>query len=296
MATTTTLATTYAGKVAGGYIKSAFLANESLQYLTFKENIDYKEVVRKIVDNVTFAAPTCDFTDTGTIALSERILTLEKFQVQRSLCAKDFLTDWDTSFSQNNEITPDLLEAVTATMLGGIGANNERLIWQGVNATAGEYAGFETLFTADADVIDVVGTTITKSNVVTEIEKVIAALPVRVRRATEKPILYVASNVAEAYRNAIATAGNGFFYQSGDAIAMTWIGQYIIAECPGMSDNTMVFAQKSNLWFGTNTLAQWNEVATMSMKNVTLDETIRFSAKFLAGVQYGFGNEIVYYT
>ena len=73
MATTTTLSTTYAGKIAGGYIKSAFLANESLQYLTFKENIDYKEVVRKIVDNVTFAAPTCDFTDTGTIALSQRV-------------------------------------------------------------------------------------------------------------------------------------------------------------------------------------------------------------------------------
>ena len=296
MATTTTLATTYAGKVAGGYIKSAFLANESLQYLTFKENIDYKEVVRKIVDNVTFAAPTCDFTDTGTIALSERILTLEKFQVDRQLCSKDFLIDWDTSFAQNGEITPDLLEAVTATMLGGIGANNERLIWQGVNATAGEYAGFEALLAADADVIDVVGTTVNKGNVVTEIEKVIAALPIRVRRATEKPTLYVASNVAEAYRNAMATAGNGFFYQAGESISMTWLGQYTIAECPGMSDNTMVFAQKSNMWFGTNTAAQWNEVAVMSMRNVTLDRSVRFSAQFLAGVQYGFGNEIVFYT
>jgi len=296
MATTTTLATTYAGKVAGGYIKSAFLANESLQYLTFKENIDYKEVVRKIVDNVTFAAPTCDFSDTGTIALSERILTLEKFQVDRQLCSKDFLTDWDTSFAQNGEITPDLLEAVTATMLGGIGANNERLIWQGVNATAGEYAGFEALLAADADVIDVVGVTVNKGNVVTEIEKVIAALPIRVRRATEKPTLYVASNVAEAYRNAMATAGNGFFYQAGESISMTWLGQYTIAECPGMSDNTMVFAQKSNMWFGTNTAAQWNEVAVMSMRNVTLDRSVRFSAQFLAGVQYGFGNEIVFYT
>jgi hypothetical protein len=296
MATTTTLATTYSGKVAGGYIKSAFLANESLQYLTFKENIDYKEVVRRIVDNVTFAAPTCDFSDTGTIALSERILTLEKFQVDRQLCSKDFLIDWDTSFAQNGEITPDLLEAVTATMLGGIGANNERLIWQGVNATAGEYAGFETLFAADTDVIKVTGTTVTKANVVIEIEKVIAALPIRVRRATEKPILYVASNVAEAYRNAMASAGNGFFYQSGESISMTWLGQYTIAECPGMSDNTMVFAQKSNLWFGTNTAAQWNEVAVMSMRNVTLDRSVRFSAQFLAGVQYGFGNEIVSYT
>lgn len=296
MATTTTLATTYAGKVAGGYIKSAFLANESLNYLTFKENIDYKEVVRKIVDNVTFSAPTCDFTDSGTIALSERIIQLEKFQVQRQLCANDFLTDWDTSYAQNGEITPELLEAVTATMLGGIGAENERLIWQGVNATAGEYAGFETLLAADASVLDVVGTTVTKANVVAEIEKVIAALPIRVRRATEKPILYVSSNVAEAYRNAMADAGNGFFYQSGDNIKMTWIGQYEIAECPGMSDNTMVFAQKSNMWFGTNTAAQWNEVAVKSMKDITLDDTIRFSAKFLAAVQYGFGNEIVFYS
>jgi hypothetical protein len=296
MATTTTLATTYAGKVAGGYIKSAFLANESLQYLTFKENIDYKEVVRKIVDNVTFAAPTCDFSDSGTIALSERILTLEKFQVDRTLCSKDFLTDWDTSYAQNGEITPDLLEAVTATMLGGIGANNERLIWKGVNATTGEYAGFEALLTADADVIDVANVAITKSNVVTEIEKVIAAMPIRVRRATEKPILYVSSNVAEAYRNAMATAGNGFFYQAGESISMTWLGQYTIAECPGMSDDTMVFAQKSNMWFGTNTAAQWNEVAVMSMRNVNLDRTVRFSAQFLAGVQYGFGNEIVFYS
>ena len=245
---------------------------------------------------MTFAAPTCDFTDSGTIALSQRVLTLEKFQVQRQLCANDFLTDWDTSYAQNGEITPELLEAVTATMLGGIGANNERLIWQGVNATTGEYAGFEALLTADADVIDVANTTVTKNNVVAEIEKVIAAMPIRVRRATEKPILYVASNVAEAYRNAMATAGNGFFYQSGDAIAMTWLGQYTIAECPGMSDDIMVFAQKSNMWFGTNTAAQWNEVATISMKNVTLDETVRFSAKFLAGVQYGFGNEIVFYS
>jgi len=29
------------------------------------------------------------------------------------------------------------------------------LIWQGVNATAGEYDGFETLFLADATVLDV---------------------------------------------------------------------------------------------------------------------------------------------
>ena len=45
MATTTSLTTTYAGKEAGGYIRSAFLSNETLQYITIKENVEYKQVV-----------------------------------------------------------------------------------------------------------------------------------------------------------------------------------------------------------------------------------------------------------
>ncbi len=48
MATTANLTTTYAGKYAGEYIKAAFLANESLQHVTVKENIDYKAVVKKL--------------------------------------------------------------------------------------------------------------------------------------------------------------------------------------------------------------------------------------------------------
>jgi len=85
MATTTSLTTTYAGREAAGYIRAAFLSNESLAAVTIRENIEYKQVIRKLVDNVTFEAPTCDFTPLGTVTLTERILTLEKFQVQSTL-------------------------------------------------------------------------------------------------------------------------------------------------------------------------------------------------------------------
>ena len=40
MPTTTSLTTTYTGKEAGAYIKSAFYANETLKYITVKENIE----------------------------------------------------------------------------------------------------------------------------------------------------------------------------------------------------------------------------------------------------------------
>ena len=296
MATTTSLTTTYAGREAAGYIRAAFLSNESLAAVTVKENIEYKQVVRRLVDNVTFTNATCDFDAQGTVTLTERILTLEKFQVQRQLCKNTFLSDWESRSEQNNELHASLTDALIANVMAGVGANNERVMWQGVNATAGEYAGFETLFLADGNVLDVdAPEAITTANVIEEMNKLVLTLPTRVRRATEKPVIAVSSNVAEAFRTAILGLGGGSYLYQGETVKMTWQGQYDIIECPGMSDDTMAMYQKSNLWFGTNLLDQWNNVAVLDMYQYDLSDNVRFAASFFAGVQYGFGDEIAFY-
>jgi hypothetical protein len=296
MATTTSLTSTYAGREAAGYIRAAFLSNESLAAVTFKENIEYKQVVRKLVDSITFANATCDFTPTGAVTLTERILTLEKFQVHRQLCKKDFLIDWEAREEQNGNLHASLTDALIANVLAGVAANNERLIWQGVNANAGEYDGFETLFLADASVLDVSSpVAIDATNVIEEMGRLVLTLPTRVRRATEKPIIAVSSNVAEAYRSAILGLGGGYYLYQGESVVMNWQGQYDVIECPGMSDDTMAFYQKSNLWFGTNLLDQWNNVAVLDMYAHDLSDNVRFAASFFAGAQFGFGNEIAFY-
>ena len=296
MATTTSLTSTYAGREAAGYIRAAFLSNESLAAVTFKENIEYKQVVRKLVDSITFANATCDFTPTGTVTLTERILTLEKFQVHRQLCKKDFLIDWEAREEQNGNLHASLTDALIANVLAGVAARNEVLIWQGVNANAGEYDGFETLFLADASVLDVSSpVAIDATNVIEEMGRLVLTLPTRVRRATEKPIIAVSSNVAEAYRSAILGLGGGYYLYQGESVVMNWQGQYDVIECPGMSDDTMAFYQKSNLWFGTNLLDQWNNVAVLDMYAHDLSDNVRFAASFFAGAQFGFGNEIAFY-
>lgn len=296
MPTTTSLTTTYAGKEAAGYIRAAFLSNESLAAVTFKENIEYKQVVRKLVDDITFANATCDFTPTGTVTLTERVLTLEKFQVHRQLCKKDFLADWEAKSEQDGFLHASLTDALIANVMAGVAANNERVMWQGVNATAGEYAGFETLFLADASVLDVSSpVAIDSTNVIDEMNRLVLTLPTRVRRATEKPVIAVSSNVAEAFRTAILGLGGGSYLYQGETVKMTWQGQYDIIECPGMSDDTMAMFQKSNLWFGTNLKDQWNNVAVLDMYQYDLSDNVRFAASFFAGVQYGFGNEIAFY-
>lgn len=296
MATTTSLTTTYAGKEAAGYIRAAFLSNESLAAVTFKENIEYKQVVRKLVDNITFANATCDFTPTGTVTLTERILVLEKFQVHRQLCKKDFLADWEAKSEQDGYLHASLTDAIIANVMAGIAANNEVVMWQGVNATAGEYAGFETLFLADASVLDVSSpVAIDSTNVIDEMARLVLTLPTKVRRATEKPVIAVSSNVAEAFRTAILGLGGGSYLYQGETVKMTWQGQYDIIECPGMSDDTMAMFQKSNLWFGTNLKDQWNTVAVLDMYDKDLSDNVRFACSFFAGVQYGFGDEIAFY-
>ena len=296
MATTTSLTTTYAGREAAGYIRAAFLSNESLAAVTIRENIEYKQVIRKLVDNVSFEAPTCDFTPLGTVTLTERILTLEKFQVHRQLCKKDFLADWEAKSEQNGQLHASLSDAIIANVLAGVAARNEVLIWQGVNATAGEYDGFETLFLADGTVLDVASpAAIDATNVIEEMAKLVATLPTRVKRATEKPVIAVSSNVAEAYRSAILGLGGGYYLYQGESVVMNWQGQYDVIECPGMSDDTMAFYQKSNLIFGTNLLDQWNSVALLDMYQYDLSDNVRFACSFFAGVQYGFGDEIAFY-
>lgn len=288
----------YAGKYAGEYIRAAFLANDSLQHVTVKENIPYRAVVKKLTNEISFAAPTCDFTPTGTIAINERYLTLEKFQVQENICLNDLLNDWAAADVQNGKLEQALLENVRDNMLEGIAAKNEQIIWTGANSNVGEYDGLLTLIGNDADNdINFVPSpvNIDSTNVFSKIQAVIAAAPLAVKASTEKPMLYFSQDVWEAFMYASAATGNGWYTYGGSEVPKSFMGMYQIAVCQGLPAHTILFAQKSNLWFGTNTLDQWNTIQIVDMTQWA-EDNIRFSAKFLAGAQYGKGSEIVAYS
>lgn len=296
MPTTTSLTTTYAGKYAGEYIRKAFYANTTLQHISVKDNVDYKWVIKKLVDDISFAAPNCDFTPTGTVTITERLLTLEKFEVARQLCKKDFLADWAANDAQNGRLEPALVDAIIDNMLAGIAQKNEYLIWQGVTGNTGEYDGLITKIDADATVNFVSSPeAITSSNVLAKLTLLIAALPTAVKGQTEKPKIYMGQDVWEHYISAQQAAGNGWYITAGPEVPKLYMGMYEIAVCPGMPANTMIFAQPSNLWFGTNLMLDWNKISVLDMFEHDLSDNVRFKAQFFADVNYGFGDEIAAY-
>ena len=64
----------YAGEHAGQYISAALQSADSLDYLTVLENVKYKRNIPKVATSGMIADATCDFTDAGTLTLTERVL------------------------------------------------------------------------------------------------------------------------------------------------------------------------------------------------------------------------------
>lgn len=302
MATTTALTTTYAGKFAGEYIRGAMYAIKSLEGLTVKENIAYKEVVKKLVDTVTFAAPTCDRDATGTVTITERILTLEWFEVVRNLCKKDFYADWevDQMGAGLDTLPSALVDAVMENMLAGIAQQEEFNIWEGVNATAGQHDGLITLMLADATVIDVSSAdAITSSTIVADLKRTLDASVastkgVALHGSAELPQFYLGTKAYIFWQQAQAALGNNNLYEQGGKINDTYLGVYKINHCPGMAANTIVMAQPSNLWFGTTLTNQMNQVGVYDLESIG-QQNVKFVANFAFAVQYGFGDEITLY-
>ena len=150
MATTTSITTTYAGQFANQYISAALLSGKTLNdgAISIKPNIKYKEVIKKVATSGLIANAGCDFADTGSVTLTERILQPEEFQVNVELCKKDFRSDWEAvqmGISTFDQLPPNFADFLIAHVAGKVAEKTEQNIWGGVDATAGEFDGFTTL-------------------------------------------------------------------------------------------------------------------------------------------------------
>ena len=307
MATTNNLTTTYAGEFAGKYISAALLSGDTLanELITIKPNIKHKEVLKKVATDSLVKDATCDFDPTSTLTLTERILTMEEFQVNLQLCKKDFVTDWEAiqmGFSAYSDLPPSLSDFLIAHVADKTAQKMEQNIWGGSNSNAGEFDGFKTTLLADSDVVDVSGTTVTSSNVIAELGKVADAIPSPVY-AKEDLFIYVPSGVYRAYVRALGGFASNVGAAGTDNKGTQWFNggnltfdgiNLVLAR--GLAADTIVAAEKSNLYFGTGLLSDHNEVKVIDMADIDGSQNVRIVMRFTAGIQHGIGSDIVLYS
>ena len=308
MATTTSVTTTYAGEFAGKYVSAALLSAETIEGggVTIKPNVKFKEVLKTInLDAITKDA-TCDFSDTSTLTLAESVLEVKQLQVNLELCKSDFEDDYmaiEMGYSAFDSLPASFADYLIGYVASKVAAKNEENIWQGSSASTGEFDGFTTLAAANADVVDVVGTTITAANVITELGKVVDAIPAALY-GKEDLYIYVSQHIARSYVRALGGFGasglgaNGVnnagttWYNGGD-LAFDGVKLFVAS---GLPTNDMIAAQKSNLFFGTSLLADWQEVKLLDMSDLDGSKNVRVIMRMAAGCQIGIGADVVYYT
>ena len=307
MATTTSITTTYAGE-AGKYISAALLSASTIENggIEVKPNVKYKEVIKKLATDGLVKNATCDFDATSTITLTERILQPEEFQINLQLCKKDFRSDWEAismGYSAFDNLPATFQEYLLAHVIAKAAEANEVSIWRGANATAGQFDGFVPLATADATVVDVVGTSVTAANVIAELGKVVDAIPAELY-GKEDLYIYVSQNVARAYVRALGGfAASGLGANGTNAQGTQWFNNGSLSfdgvkifVANGLANNYMMAAQKSNLYFGTGLLSDHNEIKVIDLSEIDGSQNVRIIMRYTAGVQYGIGSEIVLYT
>jgi len=309
MATTTSITSTYAGEFAGKYISAALLSSPTLDQgnIEIKPNVKYKEVIKKLAtDANVIKDATCDFTDTATITLTERILQPEEFQVNLELCKKDFHSDWEAvqmGYSAFDNLPPQFSDFLINHVGGLVAEKNEQNIWAGVTGNAGEFDGITVLAAADADVNDAANggeTAFSSTNIKTLLENVVDALPSAVY-GKEDLNIYVPTAAWQSYiRHLGGYAANGVgasgtdtrgsqWYNMGNALSFDGI-KVVLA--PGMPSDHIVAGQKSNIYFGTGLLSDHQEVKLLDMADLDGSQNVRVVMRFTAGVQYGIGSDL----
>ena len=312
MATSTSITTTYAGEFAGQYISAALLSGKTLNEnaISIKPNVKYKEVIKKVDTSGLIANASCDFADTGTIALTERTLQPEEFQVNVELCKKDFRSDWEAiqmGIGAFDQLPPKFADFLIAHVAGKVAEKTEQNIWGGVNATAGEFDGFSVLMAADATVNDAANdsaTSFTSANIVSLFENVLDSVPSTVY-GREDLTIYVPTIALKAYIRALGgfgasglgAAGVGsqgsLWYNNGNALSFDGVK---IQHAPGMPADHIIAGEASNLYFGTGLLSDHNEVKVIDMADLDGSQNVRVVMRFTAGVQYGIGSDLVLLT
>ena len=309
MATTTSITTTYAGEFAGQYISAALLSGKTLNEsaIGIKPNVKFKEVIKKVDTSGLIANATCDFTDTGSVTLTERILQPEEFQVNVELCKKDFRSDWEAiqmGVGAFDQLPPNFADFLIAHVAGKVAEKTEQNIWGGVNATAGEFDGFSVLMAADSDVNDAANgaeTSFTASNIVSLLENVLDAVPSTVY-GREDLTIYAPTVAFKAYIRSLGGFGasglgaagvnsqGSQWYSNGNALSFDGVK---IQHAPGMPADHIIAGEASNLYFGTGLLSDHNEVKVIDMADLDGSQNVRVVMRFTAGVQYGVGSDLV---
>ena len=302
LSTTVSVTSTYAGEFAKEYIAAMLQESPTIGkgLLTIKPNIKFKEVVKVLGTSDLVQNQTCDFSPTGSVTLTERILEPKRLQVNLRLCKESFRSDWeaiDMGFSAWDTLPKTFSDFLVANVIESVAAQNEHDIWQ-----YGAITGFTALFKADSTVVDITKVTgLTSATIQPELAKMANAVAALANGKNHK--IFMAKDLAMLYLISLGgfasnIGANGYKGEGPQGLGQ--ISQLSFAGIPievvDLPSGEMVALDPKNAWIGFGLLSDQNMVQVIDQTPIDGSDNVNIVLKYSLGVQYGIGSEIIYYN
>ena len=292
----------FKGTDAGFYISAALKQAKSLEYLTVMENIKYQQSIQKMAGSSLIKDSACDFNSAGTLALTEATLSPKSLMINLDICKETLLSSWNSLNMRagRDAGAPVSFEDYVISYMGELIADaTETSIWSGATGNTGEFNGFcsyHLLPGTDATVVQSAASgAYDAANILANLQTLVASMTGGTADnvlGKEDAYIFMNNKTWQFYIQAIS-ALTGVPWMSMNKDYEPVFEGIKIAVVPGMIDNQLVFAQSSNLYFGTDLLSDSTRIALMDMAPVDGSDNIRMVARYTAGVVQGVGADVV---
>lgn len=240
----------------------------------------------------------CAWDPTSPAELALKTVTPAFYKVNGEECSES----WDAvkreedfyGTKQGKEPVPDE-EAILKFAAKKIGVGIETQLWSDIVTEA----------TSDADVVDVVGTTLTKTNILEQIGKVYEAIPVEVlNEAALDPVrgqIYCFMNPSNyrTLRTALGEAASGANVVLPNFSFVDGVIRFldmIIVPTNGISANTMIAGAWQNFACVSNLVSGDAEIKARYGSDLDNENILFIKSQFTLVGSYAFGAEIVLYA
>lgn len=296
MATTANFTSSYAGEAMTGYILKALLGGEtwSTAGVSIEDRVKFSKKIKRLATSGVVSAANCAFTPIGTLTINERVLAPKDIQVNEEVCVYDYKELWGDSMEASISETNS---AITEEFIAQVALEVEEATWQGdATGSTGTIKdlvnGFEYVQENDGAVI-VTGTTLSKSNIITELDKVVNAIPSAVmKKGKSNLVIFLSHKAAQFYEQAMAAQGVN---RNSSSDISNIYGIELRAVGGLSSDNIMSAGEKKNYYFATNALSEMNSVKILDMRDLDASDNLRFKLAASFDVNIGWVNETVFY-
>ena len=307
MANATVAVGTYAGEAARPYVAAAILSADTIAngYVSVLQNVHSKAVLRKFSGAAIQANDDCAFsTAAGQLTLGEAVLTATALKVNEEVCNENLRATWEgTQMNGQNSAAPaDFTTYVAQYVAAKVAESIEGNLWQGnydANGSASggaTYTSFDGLcevikdaagslgyngtaagaFTADAD-----GTT----GILTHLDDAVHNAPSTVQ-SDNGSVVYMSRKSLFLLQRAMAGLGTTTISPVfvGSERPLSYLGFNIVAPA-GMPNDTIIFANPNQLYFGTDLLTDHINASILNLRDVTGDDVTRVIMQFSGGAQ-----------